>query len=330
MVKRLHLIIIFILLIFSYVSKAQDPQFTQFYANRLYLNPAFAGIDRCPRLTLNYRNQWPALGSTYITYSASYDQYVRPIEGGLGLHIMQDVEGDGAISTFYLSGMYSYTVAVNRKFSVTGGFQASFMQKKLNMDFIFPDMIHPLYGPIYPTKETLVPTDLNDITFDFSAGFLGASENYFFGLAVHHLTEPQESWREARDADLPRKYTLHFGINLPLHNQFRGYRKGELFLSPNVLFHQQRDFQQFNFGLYLYRKNLVAGIWLRQNFKFNYDSFIMMLGFKQKKISIGYSYDLTVSKLSNQTLGAHEISFSYLFNCPKRTVKFRPIDCPSF
>ena len=41
--------------------KAQDPQFTQFYANPLYLNPAFAGTARCPRICMNYRNQWPNL-----------------------------------------------------------------------------------------------------------------------------------------------------------------------------------------------------------------------------------------------------------------------------
>ncbi|MFT5922039.1 MAG: hypothetical protein ACI8TS_001371, partial [Flavobacteriales bacterium] len=40
-------------------AKAQDPEFTQFYANPLYLNPAFAGTARCPRLVMNYRNQWP-------------------------------------------------------------------------------------------------------------------------------------------------------------------------------------------------------------------------------------------------------------------------------
>ena len=46
---------------------AQDPQFTQFYANPLYLNPAFAGTVRCPRAVLNYRNQWPALTGTFVT-----------------------------------------------------------------------------------------------------------------------------------------------------------------------------------------------------------------------------------------------------------------------
>ena len=40
-------------------ASAQDPAFSQFYANPLYLNPAFAGTNICPRVNLNYRDQWP-------------------------------------------------------------------------------------------------------------------------------------------------------------------------------------------------------------------------------------------------------------------------------
>jgi len=63
---------------------AQDPIFSQFYANPLYLNPAMAGSSVCPRLIFNYRNQWPAISGTYITYNASYDQYVDNISGVSG------------------------------------------------------------------------------------------------------------------------------------------------------------------------------------------------------------------------------------------------------
>ena len=53
---------------------AQDPKFSQFYANPIYLNPAFAGTNVCGRLHLNIRDQWPAIQGAYAAYSASYDQ----------------------------------------------------------------------------------------------------------------------------------------------------------------------------------------------------------------------------------------------------------------
>ena len=51
-------------------ASAQDPAFSQFYSNPLYLNPAFAGTNICPRVSLNYRDQWPGIGRTYVTTSA--------------------------------------------------------------------------------------------------------------------------------------------------------------------------------------------------------------------------------------------------------------------
>jgi type IX secretion system PorP/SprF family membrane protein len=329
MIKRFILLMIVTILGATQITNAQDPEFTQFYANKLYLNPAFAGSQRCPRISVNYRNQWPALGSTYVTYNASYDQFVRPLEGGLGILLMNDVQGDGAISTSTISGMYSYALRANRFFTVRMGFQASYYQKKLNWDFVFPDMLHPLYGPIWPTNE-IPPSNLSRSFFDFSAGIVGFNRDYFFGVAVHHLTEPLESFysNSYSESILPRKYTVHFGTKIPLPS--RRFKRGELSLSPQFIFQQQQDFQQVNYGLYLNRTNIVAGIWVRQNFGFHYDSFIMLVGFVQDKIQFAYSYDLTISKLKNQTLGAHEVSYQMEFYCKPQGRKFRTISCPSF
>ena len=88
------------LLVFGFTSlvntaNAQDPAFSQFYSNPLYLNPAFAGANNggCPTATLNYRDQWPGIGRTYVTYSASYDQHVDALGGGLGVIVAQDKSG---------------------------------------------------------------------------------------------------------------------------------------------------------------------------------------------------------------------------------------------
>jgi type IX secretion system PorP/SprF family membrane protein len=88
-------------------SLAQDPTFTQFYANPLYLNPALAGSYGCSRFALNYRNQWPQLSGNYLTYSASYDQYFKNISGGFGVLATHDQQGQGTIQTTMLGGVYS-------------------------------------------------------------------------------------------------------------------------------------------------------------------------------------------------------------------------------
>lgn len=326
--KRQLFVWLFLLVIGLQNSFAQDPQFSQFYASPLYLNPALTGSVKCPRLTLNYRNQWPALGSTYVTYIASYDQAVKAVEGSLGGYVYEDIQGDGAISTFNVSGIYNYTFIVDRRSNVNIAFQASYIQKKLNWDYIFPDMIHPLYGPIYPTHETGVPTAEKKGHFDVSTGAVYSTQHFFGGIAIHHVTQPTESFRSNDDAVLPRLFSVHAGFNLPLSG--RGIKKGDLMLSPNLLFEQQRDFQQMNWGLYLNRKGIVGGLWFRQNLTFHYDSFIMILGYLKEKYKFAYSYDLTISQLKNQTLGAHEISFTMIFPCKQKKQKFRTISCPSF
>ena len=86
--KISKLILLFAICIFTSIDlKAQDPAFSQFYANPLYLNPAFAGAapKGAPRTNLNYRDQWPGIGRTFITTSVSYDKHVDKVGGGLGL-----------------------------------------------------------------------------------------------------------------------------------------------------------------------------------------------------------------------------------------------------
>ena len=105
-----------LLVLFAGNVSAQDPTFTQFYANPLYLNPAFAGSNGCPRFALNYRNEWPSLSGNYVTYSASYDQYFKNISGGIGVIGLHDQQGQGTIYTSMIGLIYSYHLKVNRKF----------------------------------------------------------------------------------------------------------------------------------------------------------------------------------------------------------------------
>jgi type IX secretion system PorP/SprF family membrane protein len=78
-----HWIVLLLVIVASKNIAAQDPGFSQFFANPLYLNPAFAGTTELPRLAVSYRNQWPQKGATYTTYSLSYDQLLKNSNTGL-------------------------------------------------------------------------------------------------------------------------------------------------------------------------------------------------------------------------------------------------------
>ena len=122
----------------------------------LYLNPAFAGTARCPRICMNYRNQWPNLSGTYVTYSASYDQHIDAISGGLGLIVTQDDQARGTLKSTQASIVYSYLLPVTREFSIKAGLQAGFFQKSLDRTKLnFGDMIDARRGFVWNTNEII-------------------------------------------------------------------------------------------------------------------------------------------------------------------------------
>ena len=212
MKKRNKTLLIFLGCLFSLTSYSQDPTFTQFYSNPIYLNPAFAGSNGCPRFGLNYRNQWPSLSGNYVTYSASYDQYIKSLSGGIGVLATHDQQGQGTIQTSMLGLVYSYHLKVTRKFSLMFGAQASYYLKSIdNSKLTFNDMIDPKKGFVYTTNDEIGNTQKN--FFDASAGIVGYSKKLFFGVAAHHLNQPDQSLIDGvnNTSRLPMRLTGHIG-----------------------------------------------------------------------------------------------------------------------
>jgi type IX secretion system PorP/SprF family membrane protein len=302
---------------------AQDPTFTQFYANPLYLNPAFAGSHGCPRFALNYRNEWPKLSSNYVTYSASYDQYFKNISGGIGVLATHDQMGSGTINTSMLGLIYSYHLKVNRKFSMLFGARAAWYQKFLDWDKLnFGDQIDPRRGFIYQTGD--VPRGNGSRGFfDASAGMVGFSKRFFFGFAAHHLNRPNESVIVG-DSPMPMRFTGHMGAEIPIGTQSK--YNNNTSIMPNVIYQYQQGFMELNIGTYIKYGAFNAGAWFR-----NRDAFILTIGINTGTFKVGYSYDVTVSRLNNGVSGgSHEISLGFNTNCKPKTATFKTISCPSF
>ena len=289
---------------------AQDPSFSQFYANPLNLNPAFTGTTELPRLGLHYRNQWPGRGATFTTYSVSYDRILPKSNAGLGLQMLKDQELNNVINTHSASVSYSHHIRLGFGSFMTFGLQGGLTLKQFNIEnLVFPSGIDQLSGQIsrwvsdsYANEKKVYP--------DFAAGIAGQHGEIFWGLAAHHLNTPNESVIEGdQKGILPLKATLHAGARL--HRLHHGLLSRIFTLSPNILYQHQGSFRQLNTGIYMIEKSFLFGGWYRNNLDIRPDAIIALAGFAREKWQMGYSFDFTLSKLSNYSYGSHEISLIF-------------------
>ena len=312
-------------------AKAQDVLFSQFYANPLYLNPAFAGSKVCPRISLNFRNQWPALVSAFTTVGASYDQYIDPLHGGIGAMVMADRQGDhGALTTTSAAVMYSFRFQLARDLFVNAALQGGVTNTSLNWDNLrFPDMIDQITGFTGLTAAQM-PDKTNVWYADFAAGLMVYAEKWYAGFAANHLTQPSDGFYGV--SKLPMKMTAHAGCLINLAQEKRRTSSlglGTPVISPNIVYQHQQKFNYFNYGIYLDWMPFMVGAWYRQSLE-SPDAFVFQVGVQQDYFKIGYSYDVTVSKLANNTGGAHELSLGIMLPCPEKKHKVKAIRCPSF
>ncbi|MEG1573047.1 MAG: type IX secretion system membrane protein PorP/SprF [Bacteroidales bacterium] len=311
---------------------AQDPHFSQFYSNPLYLNPAFAGATECPRISLAYRNQWPNIPGAFSTINATYDQHINALGGGIGGIVTCDRQGGGAYVSTVVGLVYSYKINITKKFFLRAGVQASFVNRYVNWtDLRFPDQYDPVLGFVRPQTEERIPeTPTSKSYADFSAGLLGYNEYFYVGVSVSHLSRPDEGFTGIQR--LPMRIVAQAGGKIYFRHTFNERRNMEdFYISPNIIYSQQGPNEEFNYGCYANLRPIVIGLWYRHSFK-NSDALIGLIGFQYNGIRIGYSYDLTLSKLSHGG-GGHEISFGMQLGCKQKNRKYKKIEaipCPSF
>jgi len=329
MANKLFILTILALTSFMQMGYSQDPEFSQFYANPLYLNPALAGATICPRAIANFRDQWPSIGGAYVTYNAAYDQYLDAVHGGLGLLVTEDRTGGGKLNTTEISLIYAYKFNITEKLTASGALQVGYYQRHLAWDnLIFEDMIDPRLGVVQPTKES-APDNPTVGVPDFGAGImLGYNEKLYGGLAVSHLSQPKIGFYNSNTTRLDMKYTAHAGCVINLKEGGMSEDR-EFSISPNILYQQQFKFHQLNVGTYLTIDPLIFGLWFRHNFE-NADALIPMLGVHYKNFRFGFTYDITLSRLKGATGGAYEGSASWQFPCIEKRRHIRAIKCPKF
>ncbi len=339
MLKKLLLFIVFIFLGLK-ASMAQDPQFSQFYAAPLYLNPAFTGSNEKTRVGLNFRSQWPSLNASFSTASVYMDHFFEDYYSGVGLMITGDQESLSGMQSLSVSGLYAFQLRITDKLTFRPGFSVGFMNRRVNFgNLVFPDQVTD--NGITPETIENLNAPGSKIFLDLSTGGILYNDNFFLGFSAHHINRPNQSIL-AEQSILPIKYSVHGGYKFLLPTGFRQYgndNKGrERSITPAMNYKRQGPFDQLDIGLYLTYEPIVFGLWYRglpvkqiDGFS-NNESVIFLVGMSRGSLNIGYSFDYTISGLGIGSGGAHEVSLSYDLdltpNRPPRNV--RKIPCPKF
>ncbi len=328
----------FILSIFFILNtslKAQDPQFTQFYATPLFLNPAFTGLTYEHRFTANYRNQWPGVKTTYSTYMATYDYNISNLNSGIGFYVLQDRAGTSNLVSTHSGGNFAYRIKVGKYAEARAGLQLTMVQKKLdNTRLTFNDQF--VTGSSI-SQDALSIDKINYL--DVGVGGLFNSSNYWAGFAIKHINQPNASML-GNIEPLPLFISVHGGYRYIIKARGAGRTKLEEFVSASVHYRHQQKYDQLDVGAYYFKQLINVGIWYRglpfKKYKAGYtnrESISLLVGLEipDKNFRIGYSYDLTLSKLGiNNTQGAHELSLVYEIAKKQKRNKRVLVTCPKF
>ncbi|CAN5326338.1 hypothetical protein BH09BAC3_BH09BAC3_28520 [soil metagenome] len=326
---------------------AQDPQFSQFYAAPLYLNPAFAGSTQQGRVGLNYRNQWPAIDANFTTVSAYADFYIEDKNSGVGALLTRDYVGIVGLQSISFAVQYAYQLQLTKNLSFRPGVQIGIVNRSINFgDLTFGDQFDPATGSIVKGTAEALNTGQSKFFPDLSFGGLFFSKNAWLGVAAHHVLEPNQSILGEKD-QLDMKISIHGGYKFFFRPGTMGNgvfsHPQERSIAPVIQYRKQGQFSQADVGMYYTVEPLIIGTWYRGipfnsvNGFANNESVVLLVGLVLKGekdvLNLGYSYDYTISKLGPGSGGAHE--FSLVYSWPTRNPRKPPKDkliipCPSF
>jgi type IX secretion system PorP/SprF family membrane protein len=338
MIRKLYIFVFIPVLFLTNKLGAQHYQFSQFYAAPTYLNPAFTGANACSRVALNYRNQWNAIPGTFTTYQVTADHSLKKYNSGIGIQFFSDKAGIGSLKTNQVNLLYAYEMKIGKLYGARAGLSVGMVQRSIDYSTLtFGDQI--ARGGASQTLDDIAVT--KRFYPDMAAGVLFFNPDAWAGFSFNHLNRPDQSL-QGNTTRLPLEFKLHGGYKFTFDDdESSGSKKNPIRNNITITgnYKKQAKFNQIDLGFYYSKNYFVLGLWYRGIPLFrpvpeyrNNDALVLLVGVVVEKFRIGYSYDVTLSKLTNvSTAGTHEISLSYQFCNPKKKKKKNIlISCPKF
>jgi type IX secretion system PorP/SprF family membrane protein len=275
------------------VRAQQNPLSTLFMTNPFVLNPALAGTNNYFQVISQNRFQWVGFTDAPITNSLSIYGPLVKYPMGWGGTLSYDVAGPISVGTVH--GSYAYHYNINEDMKISMGLNVGIMQYKI--DYAKIDMEYD--DPTMNAKESYYLPDAN----------LGAyfySSTYHIGLVVTHVLNNRI--KIGTDPTGDSRLKSHFYLT----GGYKYYINREWAVEPSIVLKKvwPAPFQLDVNARVWYRNMVWGGLSYRTQ-----EAISILLGYTwEKKIYIGYSYDLVLNPLGAHNLGSHELMLGYRFN----------------
>jgi type IX secretion system PorP/SprF family membrane protein len=332
--------------------QAQDMRFSQFHTNSLHLNPAMTGLyNGSTRFMVSYRTLFYSVlqDNEYESYSGSFENRWKvgnSFLGGGGV-VLRDQIGASGYERTYVSASGAYQQNLSKSgprqpdMFLALGFQAGIGQYAMDPSTLwFSNQFDNDLLEVDFSRDAGEPFSAvtNQSFSDFNVGLLffysfpeDDGDSFYFGGAMHHITEPQVGLLEESPESLYRRYTMHVG---------GAFNQGSWSFLPSAMYRQQGPTMStlagFAFRLGLGEEEdikLRAGTWAHLAKRFDnsvqLEGMIVGSTFEVSGWQIGLSYDITTSTLSrsNFSRGAFELSLVRVSPAKKYDSK---VKCPEF
>ncbi|MBA2610669.1 MAG: PorP/SprF family type IX secretion system membrane protein [Bacteroidetes bacterium] len=279
------------------IALAQDPTFFNARQSLVYLNPSFAGSNGGIRNQFSYRNQWPNLSGTYVTFLNTFDAYINSIKGGIYFSALHDDQAHGTLKTDVFSlGYAQYISLMEGNLKIIPSLQASAGVKQLDRTKLnFGDVIDARRGFVWNVPST--PLVSKKTYLDLSSGLLINYKSFYFGSSIFHINQPDEGLLGA--SKLPYRLSLYSSYNFKINEKtllhfFTRYERQQKF-----------DCLYLNVNALLFKHIIIGGGYTSNNtVDFN-------LGYRHDFFVLSLGYDITTSKLSENTAGSWVLQGSF-------------------
>ncbi len=292
----------------------QDPQFSQYMNNKLFMNPAYAGMRQALCVTTLGRQQWAGFDGSPKSLVFSADYFAPAIKGGIGINILSDKLGFESNLAYRLN--YSFHLPLGG--GVLGiGLELGAMSKRLG-----PTGTASWLATSTWQNDQAIPPQLKQTIFDFGFGLWYQRQNLWCGLSSTHLPAGTMSGNSSAIGFPPVSFPLtyqiarHYFITGGYNWNING---GDWELRPSFLAKSDATITSVDLNVTaLFNQRF----WVGASYRFQ-DAIVPMVGFMLPNskatsnempgggLKIGFAYDYTTSNLKSYNSGSFELMLNY-------------------